>query len=534
MIKLKLISILFLLSSGMWASEWQWSVQVKSLVSSETNDYPRAFLWVPTGCRQLKAVVVGNHNMLEEGIFEHSIFRKEMSRLNVGIVWITPGLGPEWDVDKTSGWYQRILDQLAAVSGYDELGKVPVIPVGHSAYATFPWSFAAWNPDKTLAVISLKGDAPRTPLTGYGRKNTDWGQRTIHGIPALMVMSEYEWWEDRITPALKFIENHPEACISFLADVERGHFDVSESLIRYLCLFITKAVKYRITNKDVALKSLDPRKGWLAERWWPACTTRNIPASWESYAGDKSQAFWYFDREMAEATETYYLQSRGREPGRFLGFKVKGQLVDYKPASHDNFRLPFVPEPDGVTFKVRAVQTDSSRNVRIVDGQEPLLERICGPVKQLDDTTFQLSFYRMGTKNGKRSGEIWLLASLPGTKRRKGVVQQARMVIPVGNTLGKPQTIIFDSLPDCSERVRRISLMARSDHQLPVSFYVLEGPAYIEANRLHITKIPPRTAFPVKVTVVAWQYGNAADSIRSAHEVTRSFYIHKVQNNANK
>ena len=34
--------------------------------------------------------------------------------------------------------------------------------------ATFPWNFAAWNPERTLAIISYHGDAPRTNLTGYG------------------------------------------------------------------------------------------------------------------------------------------------------------------------------------------------------------------------------------------------------------------------------------------------------------------------------------------------------------------------------
>lgn len=71
-------------------------------------------------------------------------------------------------------------------SGYDELKVVPIVPVGHSAMATFPWNFAAWNPERALAVISYHGDAPRTNLTGYGGANLEWGRtRNIDGIPGL-------------------------------------------------------------------------------------------------------------------------------------------------------------------------------------------------------------------------------------------------------------------------------------------------------------------------------------------------------------
>jgi hypothetical protein len=35
---------------------------------------------------------VGNHNLLEEGILEHPGFRKKMSQLGIGEIWITPEL----------------------------------------------------------------------------------------------------------------------------------------------------------------------------------------------------------------------------------------------------------------------------------------------------------------------------------------------------------------------------------------------------------------------------------------------------------
>jgi hypothetical protein len=41
---------------------------------------------------------------------------------------------------------------------------------------------------------------------------------------------------------------------------------------------------------------------------------------------------------------------------------------------------------------------------------------------------------------------------------------------------------------------------------------------------LKFTPVPPRAKFPVRVTVVAWQYGrSAAPKLKSAEPVERSF-----------
>ena len=181
------------------AAEWQWSVQIPSMISQETEAHPQAFLWIPDDCGQVKAVVVGQHNMCEETLFENPLFRKRMQEAGVALVWITPILDFPWNV--TTGCNDALLaalDDLAETSGYDELKAAPIVPLGHSAMATFPWNFAAWNPERTLAIISYHGDAPRTNLTGYGGANLEWGRtRNIDGIPGLMVEGEYEWWEYR-------------------------------------------------------------------------------------------------------------------------------------------------------------------------------------------------------------------------------------------------------------------------------------------------------------------------------------------------
>ena len=115
--------------------------------------------------------------MLEEGIFEQPAFRKKLTQLGIAEIWITPGLDPMWDErNKPQQAFDEMMNSLAEVSGYTELKFAPVIPIGHSAYATFPWNFAAQNPERTLAILSIHGDAPTTTLTGCGHTNLDWNK----------------------------------------------------------------------------------------------------------------------------------------------------------------------------------------------------------------------------------------------------------------------------------------------------------------------------------------------------------------------
>lgn len=530
-----LISCLFLFSFlSSEAVVYQWSVPVPSIVSSETNDHPTAFLWVPENCTQVRAVVVGQHNMCEETIFEHLFFRKTMSELGFAIVWITPGIDQQWDV--TNGCQQafdNLMNDLAETSGYSELKYAPVVPLGHSAMATFPWNFAAWNPDRTLAIISYHGDAPRTNLTGYGRENLEWGRnRNIDGIPGLMVEGEYEWWEARVNPTLAFRMMYPESCISFLCDAGHGHFDVSDEVVEYLSLFLKKAAQYRLPenqnlNKPVRLTKLNPQDGWLAERWHPNQQKRANTAPFLQYKGDVHDAFWYFDKEIAEATEQYYAWERGKKE-QYLGIVQNGTLLPFNQKSHARIIGKFEPEADGLTFLVKAVFTDILRTVLTNEHTigNPVISRICGPVEKVNDTTFTFRFYRMGLNNPKRTGDIWLLAHHPGDENYKSTVQQFNMHIQTRLDEGEGQTIKFEAIPDQKQGTKSLALHAESSSGLPVYFYIKEGPAEIEDGKLVFTKIPPRSKFPVKVTVVAWQYGRMTEpKIQSAEPVEQSFLI---------
>lgn len=519
--------------SALEAVVWQWSVPIEKVISTETNDHPRAFLWIPSDCKEVRAVVVGQQNMTEEPIFEHPAFRKTMSELGFAIVWISPMMDLTFDFHKGVGeTFNEMMANLANVSGYQELAFAPVVPIGHSAQASYPWNFAAWNPGRTLAVLSIHGDAPLTNLTGSGRPNPDWGTRTIEGVPGLMVEGEYEWWEDRVQPALNYRVKFTKAPISFLADAGHGHFDCSDEMVDYLCHFLRKAVKYRLPaksplNQPVKLKPVDPSKGWLADRFRPDKMPLAPAAPYNTYSGDPKDAFWYFDREMAEMTEKYYARERGKKD-QYIGFAQNGKLLPFNPKNHARIIGRFETESDGLTFHVGAVFTDTLRSKISNDhaSGNPVINRICGPVEKVNDTTFTVRFYNMGLNNKKRTGDIWLMATHKGDQKYKSTVQQFTLHFPYPNTEGQDQRIVFDSIPDVKSETKSIRLNAKSDSGMPVRFYVKEGPAIIDGDVLRFTQIPPRAKYPVTVTVVAWQYGRVTEpKVKTAAPVVNTFRI---------
>lgn len=524
---------LFMQVAKVAAAPWQWSVEIKELISEETNAHPSAYLWIPENCKQVRAVIIGQHNMTEETIFEHPEFRKNMGKLGIAEIWITPGIDQRWDVTKgTQQIFETMMKNLSEISGYTELEFAPVIPIGHSAMATYPWNFAAWNPERTLAVLSIHGDSPRTHLTGYGRANLDWGTRTIEGIPSLMVMGEDEWWEDRLITSFDYRREYPNAPLSFLADAGHGHFDISDELIDYLSLFLKKTVEYRLPEHSsldapIQLIPVEAKNGWLADRWRKNEKPTAEAASYDKYKGDKNHAFWYFDKEMADATEKYYANERGKTE-QYIGFEQKGKLITFNPKSHVRMFPSFQPEADGVTFHLKAVYTDTLRNEYSKEhSTHPIrMSRICGPVEVVNDTTFTVRFYRMGLDNPKRTGGICLMASVKQDHKYRSAVQQVEIRIPYRNKEGIPQSIIFPKLSDVKASVKEISLNGTADSGLPVYYYVKEGPAEIKGDKLVLTKIPPRAKFPVKVTVVAWQYGRSGEpKVQTAEAVEQNFYI---------
>lgn len=106
---------------------------------------------------------------------------------------------------------------------------------------------------------------------------------------------------------------------------------------------------------------------------------------------------------------------------------------------------------------------------------------------------------------------LCLLAILFITNTKAGVYQWSVPVTGVvsGETNQHPQAFLW--IPGNCEQVRGVIL---GQHNLS------------EENKIIFTAIPPRAKFPIKVTVVAWQYGKSVEpKVQTAEAVERTFFI---------
>lgn len=397
-------------SSGMY----QYSVALSGYISSETGKAPTAYLWIPENCQQVKAVVFAQQNMTEEMLFKNKSFQQQMQNMDIALLWVAPWFSQNWDpLTGCQKVFDEMMTAIAYQSNHLELANAPVIPFGHSAQATFPWNFAAWNPDRTLCIISFHGDAPRTNLCGYGTANVEWGRsRHIDGIPGLMIEGEYEWWEARVRPALAFRMMYPKSCISFLCDAGSGHFEMMPETADYIALFIRKAMEHRLQS-DGSLHRLAPSDGWLACRYNPDSQPsdgdgakddiyqigkRPQPAPFALYQGNPHDAFWYFDGEMATLTETRYASTQGKQSQQIT--KLTAHVSD-----------------DGKTV---VLNTPNSVHVEVISG----------PLRKINDRTFRFYPYECGMDNPKRSFSAWLVAILDGDASHKRAVQPIEVKLP--------------------------------------------------------------------------------------------------------
>ena len=370
------------------------------------------YLRLPRGQREVKTVLYCHQNMTEEVLFRSKKFCHWMDSLGVAMAFIQQG-SQNWDVSVKNDngqtcqeRFEQIMQDFARSTEHPELATCPIIPFGHSAQATFPWNFAAWNPERTLCIISYHGDAPRTNLCGYGRANVEWGRtRNIDFIPGVMIEGEYEWWEARVRPALAFRMMYPDSRISFLCDAGKGHFDLCEDTQDYIARFISKALA-------------DPRpKGGVFYSCWQE-------DGFESQ--DPHDQFWYQDEEMVNLTRARYEESRDKQM-QYVSAKMNGQLLIYNPKSHIKINVSQTEKE----FTVEPVFVDSTRNALSSAHAtvHPRVVLLSGPAIQTGEYTFRYDPDYFGKDPKRLWSGITLCIEADGDNTYKSAVQELNIQI---------------------------------------------------------------------------------------------------------
>ena len=372
----------------------------------------RAYLRLPRGHQEVQAVLYCHQNMTEEVLFRSRSFTHKMDSLGVAMAFIQQG-SQNWDtsVKDEEGLncqqrFEQIMSDFARGTEHPELATSPIIPFGHSAQATFPWNFAAWNPKRTLCVISYHGDAPRTNLCGYGRANVEWGRtRNIDSIPGLMIEGEYEWWEARVRPALAFRMMYPDSRISFLCDAGRGHFDLCEATQDYMARFIAKT-----------LDDPRPKNGVYYSRWLEDGTVSDDP----------HDQFWYQDDEMVSMTRARYAETRGKQI-QYLSARLNGNMIHYDANSHIKLKANVSSDE----FTIEPVFVDSTRNVcsKQHASVRPRAVLISGAAIQTGEYTFRYDPHYFGFDPKRLWDGITICIEADGDNTYKPAVQELNIQI---------------------------------------------------------------------------------------------------------
>lgn len=382
----------------------------------------RSYIRLPRGCKEVKAILYCHQNMTEEVLFRSKLFTEKMDSMGIAMAFIQRG-SQNWDVSvkdenglTCQDRFENIIRRFAEGTEHPELTMAKIIPFGHSAQATFPWNFAAWNSERTLCIISYHGDAPRTNLCGYGRANVEWGRtRNIDKIPALMIEGEYEWWEARVNPALAFRMHYPDSRISFLCDAEKGHFDMSEETQAYMAKFIEKALHYT----PVSTVSPDGDKQFIAEPLDGVYYSRWRADGKET--DDIHDCFWYFDDEMVNLTKARYRRSLGKKM-QYVSAKINGKLVEYNPMNHVKINI----KCDKNEFTLEPVYVDESRMNEVKEhaAAKPRIVLISGPAIQIGEYTFRIDPDYFGNDPLRQWSGITLCVEADGDDEYKAAVQE--------------------------------------------------------------------------------------------------------------
>ena len=509
----------FLLTSTLAASAavFQYTVPVETAQKPST-----AFLWLPADAPKIRGVVMAGMTLMEREMAKDAVIRQACAEQGLAIVFLKVGLGGT-DL-------QKVLDDLAQVSGYAELATAPLLFVGHSAGGPQAHDMAVKYADRCFGLVQYRGGGP-----WHGAKPI------APGIPSLMMVGQFDEfggmmrdengrenaWESSCEGMASYRSTNEARLASVVVEPGAGHFAWSDRNATYLALFLKKA------GATIG-RPIDFKSGWLTDlNLRPAGES----AAYAAYKGDKGKTSWHFDEELAKATLAYRVGLTGKKD-QFIKWN-DGFWVD---AGTRYFFLNLKWVGDGQTFEVHPAYADTypapqqGGGPRWAQTGQPAghstapiqLKQVSGPVVPTGTNTFRVQFDNLASVS-EGVGRVTFMAYSVGDAEYRYTEQVGMMPRGFGGlNAGKEQAITFPAIGNLKAGSTLVELKATSDVGLPVEYFVAYGPATIEAGKLKLAEIPSRATFPVEVKVVAYQFGSGVEpKAKAAKPVEQVIKIEK-------
>jgi hypothetical protein len=518
---------------------------------SKTN--ATAYLWIPEKCKRLRGLVIMCSNVPEHMLVGHPAIRKACTDNDMGIIWSTPSFmnfRKTTSADKkmtnmalehktTVAFLQQLLDGLAQTSGYEEVATVPWLPMGESGHLLMVDALVEEMPGRCIAGVWIKNNhlPPHNrqvpALVAFGTAQ-EWSQEKSD------IRTKWNNIDEDYDNILKQCKDNPNWPLSYVIDGHSGHFDCSQRLAEYFALYIDQAAKARLSDDgSQALRSVAMDKGYLADL--PVPGHENKPVTVFAHASPRACGVpWYFSKAAAEEAQAIarinwkaqtQLPAFADEKGNIFPYTFNGITwipINKKPEPPAD--APYTPtletEADGITFTLKGVLLDKIPSNFVGAGETlakapgtPEFEWLCGCVEPLGNGKFRMALDRTWPS------PIYIALRQKGTETIRGIVQPGQ-ISRDNHSEGKAQKITFEKIPDVKAGTESIPLVATTDAGLPVRFFVVAGPAIVKDGKLVFAEIPPRSRFPIQVTVGAWQWGRGTEpKVKTAEIVKQTFQI---------
>jgi hypothetical protein len=276
-----------------------------------------ASLWIPPNCEYVRGVIIA-HPMIS-GLASARPMRIAAAR--EGLATMVYGDIPG-DGKQAVARFDAMFEKFAAASGHPELKGAPMLLGGLSASVLSTRNVACAVPERVFGIVHAAG--------GNMHQMPDDGRGMVQ-VPFLAQNGEFEWcgpeggghssgkagiraeygnqtqWVMIREQMLRLWRNRYEHRMSLVVvpNADHGAWDVGLT-----ALFVRKAAQYRLPkekrdgSKSAVCEPLPVDKGWLTDA--DLDHPRYPPAPYDSYKGDKNNAFWHLDEEMARAVYEYH------------------------------------------------------------------------------------------------------------------------------------------------------------------------------------------------------------------------------------
>jgi len=483
-----------------------------------------AYLWIPENCERLRGLLILCNNVPEHTIVGHGAIRRMCAEMNLGIVWAVPTF---WNFAKGAKGQERVsidllqtlLNHLADRSGYDEVARVPWIPIGESGHLLMVCGLVDHMPDRCIAAICVKN--PQSPVNrtvpilwtfGSGQ---EWGQCDT---------DIRETWRDFNSSYQRWVATRAESGwpLSIVIEPGTGHFFCTDRMIRYFANYIRAACRARLPeNESSVLNPVSIQDGYLSELPGPGRDPAP-PVSCGGRSGEDLRKPWFFDENLArEAVEMGRADWNARTP---LPCVKAGANAAVRPFAFNSVTEAVIATDSEFSLTPNWLDAvpegfQGAGQALAVPGTTPEINWICGAVEPIGKGRFRIARDRTWP-----AAACYLALLSDGSEGiRRSVQPLAVKIVP--NKQGAAQRITFREIPDQHWGTAAIPLEATSDAGLPVGFFVESGPALVSGRSLVLTPLPPRAKYPVSVAITAWQWGRPEEPKIAGAEVKKVFRI---------